>query len=166
MSPPLGIEPRTCRLTADRSANGALEASTTRQLCTRTGVERNPANQIMHPQADDKPRKRACINGRELYFFVDCGGGTKNSAVYSMRGTLQYRFTTARVQWPCSTDIHWAFLITQSGPARYVLNWRSCEYLNRLGLLTGLRVRGRAYRWVTTNDARSPWIVDNFLIQS
>ena len=25
-SPPLGIEPRTCRLTADRSANGALEA--------------------------------------------------------------------------------------------------------------------------------------------
>ena len=26
-SPPLGIEPRTCRLTADRSANGALEAS-------------------------------------------------------------------------------------------------------------------------------------------
>ena len=46
--------------------------------------------------------------------------GTKNSAVYSMRGTLQYRFTTARVQWPCSTDIHWACLITQSGPARYV----------------------------------------------
>ena len=26
-APPLGIEPRTCRLTADRSANGALEAS-------------------------------------------------------------------------------------------------------------------------------------------
>ena len=26
-SPPLGIEPRTCRLTADRSANGALEAT-------------------------------------------------------------------------------------------------------------------------------------------
>ena len=26
-SPPLGIEPRTCRLTADRSANGALEAN-------------------------------------------------------------------------------------------------------------------------------------------
>ena len=26
ISPPLGIEPRTCRLTADRSANGALEA--------------------------------------------------------------------------------------------------------------------------------------------
>ena len=25
-TPPLGIEPRTCRLTADRSANGALEA--------------------------------------------------------------------------------------------------------------------------------------------
>merc|ERR1712177_191185 len=25
-APPLGIEPRTCRLTADRSANGALEA--------------------------------------------------------------------------------------------------------------------------------------------
>ena len=38
-----------------------------------------------------------------------------------MRGTLQYRFTTARVQWPCSTDIHWACLITQSGPARYVI---------------------------------------------
>jgi len=50
--------------------------------------------------------------------------GTKNSAVYSMRGTLQYRFTTARVQWPCSTDIHWAYLITQSGPARYVLDER------------------------------------------
>ena len=41
-----------------------------------------------------------------------------------MRGTLQYRFTTARVQWPCSTDIHWACLITQSGPARYVTRWR------------------------------------------
>ena len=27
-APPLGIEPRTCRLTADRSANGALKAST------------------------------------------------------------------------------------------------------------------------------------------
>ena len=26
ITPPLGIEPRTCRLTADRSANGALEA--------------------------------------------------------------------------------------------------------------------------------------------
>ena len=26
-TPPLGIEPRTCRLTADRSANGALEAN-------------------------------------------------------------------------------------------------------------------------------------------
>ena len=25
-TPPLGIEPRTCRLTADRSANGALKA--------------------------------------------------------------------------------------------------------------------------------------------
>ena len=25
-TPPLGIEPRTCRLTADRSANGALRA--------------------------------------------------------------------------------------------------------------------------------------------
>ena len=25
-APPLGIEPRTCRLTADRSANGALRA--------------------------------------------------------------------------------------------------------------------------------------------
>ena len=50
--------------------------------------------------------------------------GTKNSAVYSMRGTLQYRFTTARVQWPCSTDIHWAYLITQSGPARYVTRKR------------------------------------------
>ena len=62
-------------------------------------------------------------------FFIAIGGfGTKNSAVYSMRGTLQYRFTTARVQWPCSTDIHWACLITQSGPARYVIgkcpDWR------------------------------------------
>ena len=34
-SPPLGIEPRTCRLTADRSANGALEA----QTIPRPGIE-------------------------------------------------------------------------------------------------------------------------------
>ena len=33
-APPLGIEPRTCRLTADRSANGALEA-----LIPRPGIE-------------------------------------------------------------------------------------------------------------------------------
>ena len=57
-------------------------------------------------------------------FFIEKVVGTKNSAVYSMRGTLQYRFTTARVQWPCSTDIHWACLITQSGPARYVTRKR------------------------------------------
>ena len=55
-----------------------------------------------------------------IFFLLSVVVGTKNSAVYSMRGTLQYRFTTARVQWPCSTDIHWACLITQSGPARYV----------------------------------------------
>ena len=55
-----------------------------------------------------------------FFFILSWRFGTKNSAVYSMRGTLQYRFTTARVQWPCSTDIHWACLITQSGPARYV----------------------------------------------
>ena len=72
------------------------------------------------------------------FFFLFCkvgGCGTKNSAVYSMRGTLQYRFTTARVQWPCSTDIHWACLITQSGPARYVPNKRiNMRYeLNRSG---------------------------------
>ena len=30
-TPPLGIEPRTCRLTADRSANGALKAAQTGQ---------------------------------------------------------------------------------------------------------------------------------------
>ena len=34
-TPPLGIEPRTCRLTADRSANGALEART----IPRPGIE-------------------------------------------------------------------------------------------------------------------------------
>ena len=59
-----------------------------------------------------------------ISFLFNGRYGTKNSAVYSMRGTLQYRFTTARVQWPCSTDIHWAYLITQSGPARYVPSTR------------------------------------------
>ena len=34
--PPPGIEPGTCRLTADRSANGALEAG-----CTATGLQEN-----------------------------------------------------------------------------------------------------------------------------
>ena len=58
-----------------------------------------------------------------------------------MRGTLQYRFTTARVQWPCSTDIHWACLITQSGPARYVIVERSIaeiEVAQSGGPVTGL----------------------------
>ena len=67
--------------------------------------------------------------------------GTKNSAVYSMRGTLQYRFTTARVQWPCSTDIHWACLITQSGPARYVTNRRLLVPIERPKVENKLRVR-------------------------
>ena len=74
-------------------------------------------------------------------FFIKGGCGTKNSAVYSMRGTLQYRFTTARVQWPCSTDIHWAFLITQSGPARYVTNQLQTRCLSWAGLENRLRVR-------------------------
>ena len=69
------------------------------------------------------------------------GCGTKNSAVYSMRGTLQYRFTTARVQWPCSTDIHWACLITQSGPARYVPNWLETRCLSWARMENRLRVR-------------------------
>ena len=34
-TPPLGIEPRTCRLTADRSANGALKAAHTTQASLR-----------------------------------------------------------------------------------------------------------------------------------
>jgi len=58
-----------------------------------------------------------------------------------MRGTLQYRFTTARVQWPCSTDIHWACLITQSGPARYVTNRRLAVRIERPKVENKLRVR-------------------------
>ncbi len=79
-----------------------------------------------------------------MYFIIFRGRfcGTKNSAVYSMRGTLQYRFTTARVQWPCSTDIHWACLITQSGPARYVTNRRFMVPIERPKAENKLRVRG------------------------
>ena len=58
-----------------------------------------------------------------------------------MRGTLQYRFTTARVQWPCSTDIHWACLITQSGPARYVPKHRLELAIERSKVEIKLRVR-------------------------
>ena len=61
-----------------------------------------------------------------------------------MRGTLQYRFTTARVQWPCSTDIHWAYLITQSGPARYVTNRRLLVPIEWPKVENKLRVRFRA----------------------
>ena len=83
------------------------------------------------------------------FFFILSGRfGTKNSAVYSMRGTLQYRFTTARVQWPCSTDIHWACLITQSGPARYVPSKR---YNMRYELTrSGERVTGSGYPLLPT----------------
>ena len=108
-TPPLGIEPRTCRLTADRSANGALEAVQAKHRHTLK-------NKFTHAQ------KNILLAFLFSWFIFKEGWGTKNSAVYSMRGTLQYRFTTARVQWPCSTDIHWACLITQSGPARYVTN--------------------------------------------
>ena len=76
-----------------------------------------------------------------LFFVLKEGFGTKNSAVYSMRGTLQYRFTTARVQWPCSTDIHWACLITQSGPARYVPNRRLAVLIECPKVENNLRVR-------------------------
>ena len=88
------------------------------------------------------------------FFFIWWGfHGTKNSAVYSMRGTLQYRFTTARVQWPCSTDIHWACLITQSGPARYVIVERSIaqiEVAQSGGPVTGLEALRERERFTET----------------
>ena len=70
-----------------------------------------------------------------------------------MRGTLQYRFTTARVQWPCSTDIHWACLITQSGPARYVIVERSIaqiEVAQSGGPVTGLEALRERERFTET----------------
>ena len=113
MSPRVGFEPTTCRLTADRSANGALEAMSSLQRRSRR--PKTPTVQKNKPTATSNTLLFIFI-----FLSIEEVCGTKNSAVYSMRGTLQYRFTTARVQWPCSTDIHWACLITQSGPARYV----------------------------------------------
>ena len=74
-TPPLGIEPRTCRLTADRSANGALEAwkgaagiepatpgsaipCSTAELCTLR-AKMPVAFQLQPPSSNHKP-KSAC----------------------------------------------------------------------------------------------------------
>ncbi len=51
-APPLGIEPRTCRLTADRSANGALEAH---KLRTPAHHQRVGARADMHRRGPRAP---------------------------------------------------------------------------------------------------------------
>ena len=55
---------------------------------------------------------------RIFIFFIGCL--TKNSSVYSARGTLQSRFTTARVQGPCSTESTGPVWSPKSGPDRWV----------------------------------------------
>ena len=67
-APPLGIEPRTCRLTADRSANGALEAVYRHAWCTRI-------------RGNEKGTKRAKGMSPEGFEPPTFGSGIRRAAV-------------------------------------------------------------------------------------